>query len=152
VKIERIDHVHILVKDLYESARFFSDILGTQFVGPINHGDHEIAFDNAGIELLAATSSKIPEFMERLGMQEGVCAISLKVPDLEEALSELDGKGVKCAWKGGFPGLRCAQLDPKSTHGAWIELVEYDYVPPIALANLGKTDEVPFTKQMTETE
>jgi hypothetical protein len=136
-----------MVKNLEESMKFFSEILGTQFVGPINHEDHEIAFDNAGIELQAATSSNVPDFMKHAGMQEGVCAISLKVPNLEEALSELEGKGVKCAWKGGFPGLKAAQLDPKSTHGAWIELVEYDYVPPIALANLSKTDEVPFMRR-----
>jgi catechol 2,3-dioxygenase-like lactoylglutathione lyase family enzyme len=147
MRIERIDHVHIMVKNLDESAKFFSDLLGTQFVGPINHGDHEIAFDSLGIELQSATSSKTPDFMKHAGMQEGVCAIALKVPDLEEALAELAGKGVKCAWKGGFPGLKAAQLDPKTTHGAWIELVEYDYVPPIALANLGKTSEVSFMEQ-----
>ena len=69
---------------------FFSDLLGTQFVGPVAHSDHEIAFDNSGIEMLAA------------------------------------------------------QLDPHDTHGAWIELVEYDYIPPVALANMEKTDIASF--------
>ena len=146
MKIDRIDHVHIMVEDLDESIEFFSDILGTKFVGPINHGDHAIAFDNTGIELQTATTSKTPEFMKHAGMQKGVCAISLKVPDLEEALAELEGKGVKPAWKGGVPGLKVAQLDPNTTRGAWIELVEYDYVPPVAIANLSKTDEFPFFK------
>ncbi len=144
MKIERIDHVHIKVDDLKEAMKFFSDLLGTQFVGPIAHSDHEIAFDNSGIELLAATTSKTPAHMEKMPAQEGVFSIGLKVPDLDEALAELETKGIKAMWKGGVPGLKAAQLDPKDTHGAWIELVEYDYIPPVALANMSKTDIAPF--------
>ena len=65
MKIERIDHVHIKVKDLRESMKFFSDLLGTQFVGPIVHSDHEIAFDNSGIELPYVNSRECIEGQQR---------------------------------------------------------------------------------------
>lgn len=30
-------------------------------------------------------------------------------------------------------------MNPADTYGVWLESLEYDHVPPIALANLGKT-------------
>ena len=41
MKVERIDHVHIVVKDMGDkAARFFTEILGSRFVGPIENADH----------------------------------------------------------------------------------------------------------------
>jgi len=123
--------------------------LGTQFAGPINFSDHSIAFDNTGLELLAPVATEIPkhmkENMEQIPVREGLFSIGLKVPDLDEAIAELEAKGIKYAWKGQIPGLKAAQLK-LDDYGVWIELVEYDNVPPVALACLDKTREVPFSK------
>ena len=143
MKIERIDHVHILVKDLEKAMRFFTDIMGTKFVGPIVLSDHSIAFDNSGLELVAPSSIETPEHMEKMEASEGMFSIGFKVSNLDEAVEELEAKGIKYAWKGQIPGLRAAQIK-LDAYNVWIELVEYDHVPPVALACLNKTQEVPF--------
>ena len=145
MKIEKIDHIHILVKDLEKAVRFFSNLMETEFVGPIVLSDHSIAFDNVGLELVAPSSSETPEHMEKMETEEGVFSIGFKVPDLDEAITELEAKGIKYTWKGQIPGLRAAQIK-LADYGVWIELVEYDNVPPVALACLDKTREVPFFK------
>ena len=145
MKIEKIDHIHILVKDLEKAMKFFSNLMGTEFVGPIVLSDHRIAFDNVGLELVAPSSPKTPEHMEKMGAREGLFSIGLKVPDLDEAIAELEAKGIKYSWKGQLPCLKAAQIK-LDDYGVCIELVEYDNVPPVALACLNKTREVPFVK------
>ena len=83
--------------------------------------------------------------MEEMDTKEGLFSIGLKVPDLDEAVAELEAKGIKCAWKGEVPCLKAAQLKIDA-YNVWIELLEYDDVPPVALANLGKTSEIPLFK------
>jgi methylmalonyl-CoA/ethylmalonyl-CoA epimerase len=148
MKIEKIDHVHVLVKDLEKAMKFFSDIMGTQFIGPIEGQYNMVAFDNAGLELLSPKSPDSPfaKPMEKMEAGEGLFSIGLKVPDLDEALAELEAKGVKCTVKVERPDLKAAQLDPADAHGVVIELVEYDTVPSVALANMGKTSEIPIFK------
>ena len=35
MKAERIDHIHVYVRDLEKAEQFFEDILGTKFSGPL---------------------------------------------------------------------------------------------------------------------
>jgi hypothetical protein len=69
---------------------------------------------------------------------QGLFCIALKVPNLDEA------KGVRCTRRVEMPSLQVAQFNPMDAYGVWIELVEYDTVFPVTLANLGKTGEIPF--------
>ena len=149
MKIEKIDHVHIFVEDLEKATRFFSSILGSQFVGPIDKDDHLIAFDNIGLELFSPKYSELPKVMRNVGVdvKEGLYAIGFKVPNRDEAVRELEDKGIRCLWKGDYPDIKTAQMNPSDTYGVWIELLEYDNVPSVALANLGKTHEIPFLKE-----
>ena len=83
---------------------------------------------------------------------EGLLSIGLKVLNLDEAVAELEAKGVRCTARAERPGNRSAQFNPADAHGVWIELVEYDTIRPLARAvltatgKLGKTGEVPFFK------
>ena len=43
--------MHVVVKDMDKALGFFSEILGSRFVGPIDKGDHVIAFNSVGFEL-----------------------------------------------------------------------------------------------------
>ena len=147
MKIEKIDHAHIMVKDLEKAMRFFSDILGSQFVGPIDKGDHLIAFDNLGLELFSPKTDEMPRVMKAVAPEtkEGLYAIGFKVPNRDEAVSELESKGIRCLWKGDYPTIKTAQINPADTYGVWIELLEYKNTPPIAMANLPDIQErVPF--------
>lgn len=84
MEVERIDHIHVAVKDLKKAAKSFSNIMGTKWVGPIEFedGDFKTAFDSLGFELLQPTSSDnfLAHFIEEKG--EGIYSIGLKVPNL----------------------------------------------------------------------
>jgi catechol 2,3-dioxygenase-like lactoylglutathione lyase family enzyme len=159
MRVEKIDHVHILIKNenLEKAVRLFADLMGTIWVGPLDAGDVRTAFDNAGLEFLApkASDNLFAKQIEKTG--EGIFSIAFKVPDLDEATTELEAKGVKCIlrWECGdcraaqfdlakAYGIRANQFNPADMFGTRIELVEYDTVAPVALANLKKVSEIPF--------
>ncbi len=138
MKVEGIDHIHIAVKDLKKAAKLFSDIMGSEWVGPIKPAEDFItAFDNLGFELMQQTSPEgfIAKFIQRRG--EGLFSVGLKVPNLDEAVADLEAKGIKVLWKGVVnESLKVAMTNPKDTFGVMLELLEYKERKPVALANL----------------
>lgn len=152
MKVERMDHMHIVVKDIEAVGRFFADITGSHVFGPRDTGlGFKVAFDNLGIEFMAPTAPGNP-IADRLdGYGEGLAWIGFKVPDLDEAVAELREKGIKMAywrdysdpnWKGDVRAARTE--DPTQTYGVAIELVEYRDVQPVAAANWQKIGEIPL--------
>ena len=80
------------------------------------------------IELLEPTDeeSTIAKFIEKRG--EGIHHIAYATENVNEALNELDGKGVRLIdreARGGAEGLRIAFLHPKSTGSVLTELCEH---------------------------
>ncbi len=148
MKIERIDHVHILVKDLEGAIKFLSDIMGTKWIGPIDRRpigrQLRVAFDNIGLELLSPTSPDDPwgPIIEREG--EGVCSLGLKVPDIDGAIAELEAKGIRLERRGEIPDVKFAIFYPEDCYGVRIELVQYETMQPIGVANMGKMGELPW--------
>lgn len=148
MKVQRIDHVHIIVKDLESAVKFFSDMMGTTFVGPrdIDLG-FKVAFDNLGLEIMQPTSpgNPVAEHLEKYG--EGVAYIGLKVPDIEEAIAELEAKGISVKrwrekWVGDIKAIRIEASE--KTYGVKFELVEYKDAQPAAMANWRKLGELPW--------
>ena len=152
MKVEKIDHIHVVVKDLEAAAKFFSDLLGTQFFGPresVGLGD-KIAFDNLGFELMQPTGpGKVAKLLEEHG--EGVVHIGLKVSNLDEAVAELRAKGipVECwrdykdpAWKD-VVNKGSITISHEKTYGVMFELVEYQDVHPTALATWRRAGDIP---------
>ena len=139
MKVEQIDHIHIAVKDLDKAVAFFEKLFGIKF-------HHEIvlpewgmksrlaALGAVGIELIQPTSpdSIFAKFIERQG--EGVQAVSLKVPDLEEAKSEMKAQGIRLVSTVNLGRIKEAQFHPKDAHGVLIELCEYQPVHGASLA------------------
>ena len=138
MEVERIDHIHIAVKDLREAAKKFSDIMACQWVGPIEPGGDMItAFDSLGFELFQPTSpdTSLARFIAQRG--EGLYSVALKVPNLDEAVADLEAKGIRILWKGVVnESLKVAMTHPKDTYGVMFELVEYEERTPVTLANL----------------
>ena len=66
MKVEKIDHIHVIVKDMNKAINFFSEILGSKFVGPIDKGDHLIAFDSLGFELVFPKTDEPPKHLKEL--------------------------------------------------------------------------------------
>ena len=127
MKVERVDHLHVAVKDLEEATKFFSEILGTHFSDIIIEKTFDIksVISPLGIELIQSISPDgvVAKSIEKKG--EGLHAISLKVPDIEEAIAELQSRGMRLVGRIQLGELKEAQFHPKDAYGVMIELAEY---------------------------
>ncbi|KGN83767.1 MULTISPECIES: methylmalonyl-CoA epimerase [unclassified Porphyromonas] len=132
MNLSHIEHLGIAVKSIEASLPYYEGILGLKCYNIEVVEDQKVktAFFQVGqtkIELLEATSedSTIAKFIEKRG--EGIHHIAFAVPDTNEALREVEAKGValidKQARKGA-EGLNIGFLHPKSTMGVLTELCD----------------------------
>ncbi|MFC1974032.1 VOC family protein [Chloroflexota bacterium] len=128
MKVERIDHIHIYVKDAKKALQFFSELFSTKFteLGTSEELGFASYLDSLGLELVAPTSpdSAVAKAVESRG--EGIAAVSFKVPNLEEAAAEMKARGIREVSRTEGPGLKEIQFHPKDCFGVLIELAEYD--------------------------
>lgn len=128
MKAERIDHIHVYVRDLEKAKQFFEDILGTKFSGPLANDvlNSRAVFEPLGLELLAPTSADglIAKTLEQRG--EGIAGVSFKVSNLEEATAKLQSRGVRLVGRVERGKIKEAQFHPKDCFGVLIELCEYE--------------------------
>jgi methylmalonyl-CoA/ethylmalonyl-CoA epimerase len=130
VKIKRLEHVAITVKDMDEARNTWMSVLGIGQEYDEQIGDTKLAMLPVGetyIELLQATGpdSGVNAWMEKNG--ESLWHLCFEVEDIDAALDELKGKGVKLLTpepKPGHGGSRIVFLDPVSTGNVLIELAE----------------------------
>ncbi|KIV54313.1 methylmalonyl-CoA epimerase [Aneurinibacillus migulanus] len=129
---EKIEHIGIAVKNLDESVKFYTQMLGLKLLGfeTVESEQVRVAFLEIGethIELLEPTSedSAIAKFIAKKG--EGIHHIALKVDDQKERLNKLKEAGVRLISeepKLGAHQNMVAFLHPKSTHGVLLELCQ----------------------------
>jgi methylmalonyl-CoA epimerase len=130
--IVKITYVGIAVRDIDEAKKTFTRTLDSEVV---REGASEIdkvknAFITIGrdqIELMQPYSleSPVARFIERRG--EGVQYIGLEVSNVDDALEELKGKGVRLTSEEPveYPnGSRWIFIHPKAMHGVLIALIE----------------------------
>ncbi len=132
--VNKIDHIGIAVKNLEETLKFYEDVLGIKCVSQevVEEQKVKVAFLPIGdteVELLESTSEDGPiaRFIEKKG--EGIQHIAFKVDNIEEAIKELEEKGVRMIDEHpryGAGGARIAFLHPKSTSGVLIEISQRD--------------------------
>ena len=132
--VTKIDHIGIAVKNLDETLKFYEDIMGIKCVSKevVEEQKVRVAFLPIGdteVELLESTheDGPIAKFIEKKG--EGIQHIAFKVDNIEEAIKELQEKGVRLIDEQpryGAGGARIAFLHPKSTSGVLIEIRERD--------------------------
>ncbi|MDR1482405.1 MAG: methylmalonyl-CoA epimerase [Synergistaceae bacterium] len=125
-----IDHIGIAVNSIEESLKFWEGTLGVKCAGIETVEDQKVktAFlpiKESEVELLEATSpeSAIAKFIEKKG--EGIHHLAIRVDNLEAALAELKGKGVKLideTPRRGAGGAMIAFIHPKATGGILLEL------------------------------
>lgn len=130
--IEKIDHIGVAVKNLDETLKVYTEILGLKTAGVEEIEDQKVkvAFIPIGeseIELLESTDPEgsIAKFIEKRG--EGIQHIALKVNDLEKTLEDLKAKGIRLIDekpRNGAGGAKIAFIHPKATRGILIELCE----------------------------
>ena len=133
MKISRIEHLGIAVKNIEEALPYYEQVLGFECynIETVEEQKVRTAFLKVGetkIELLEATSpdSTIAKFIENRG--EGIHHIAYKVEDgVANALTECGEREVRTidkAPRNGAEGLKIAFLHPKSTQGVLTELCE----------------------------
>ncbi|QEK11102.1 methylmalonyl-CoA epimerase [Crassaminicella thermophila] len=132
MKVLKVDHIGVAVKNLDETLKFYQDILGLELQGTevVEEQKVKVAFLPVGdteVELLESTDpdGPIAKFIEKKG--EGIQHIAFRVPNIEEAIQELKEKGVRMIDEKpryGAGGAKIAFCHPKSTNGVLVELSE----------------------------
>lgn len=132
MKVTKLDHIGIAVRNMDEALAFYRDTLGISSVGEevIEEQKVKVAFLPLGdteLELLESTSPDGPvaKFIEKRG--EGIQHIALRVENIEEALKELKEKDFRLIdqqSRYGAGNAKIAFLHPKATGGILLEISE----------------------------
>ena len=132
MKVQKLEHIGIAVSSLDEAIPYWENVLGLKCYNIEEVADQKVktAFFKVGdikIELLESTSEEgtIAKFIEKKG--QGVHHPTFAVDNVEEALGDVESKGIKLIDKAprlGAEGLSIAFLHPKSTFGVLTELCE----------------------------
>lgn len=130
MKIKRIAHLGVAVKDLDEALKFFTEGLPLEMTHTEDYQGMRIAFIPVGdssIELIQDVSgtSAIRKYLDKNG--EGIHHIAFEVDDIHQAVAELKEKGVRLIDerpREGAHGMSIAFMHPKATHGILMELVQ----------------------------
>lgn len=130
--LKRIDHVGVIVRDIEEAVKLFSEVFG--FKTPSSpymdsQGEFESVLLVAGdvnLELIAPInlSGALANFLERRG--EGLHHISIEVDDIDQELESLKAKGVRLVDEKAqvVRNNNVAFLHPIATKGTLVELTE----------------------------
>ena len=131
MKIKRVDHLGIIVGDLDDAVRSFTEHLGLRLDHIEQYGDElDIAFLPCGetlVELIKPRTDQgsNADYLRQHG--PGIQHVAFEVDDLDAALAELSERGVK-PWADapmpGAGGMRIAFLDPQAFGGILVELCE----------------------------
>jgi methylmalonyl-CoA/ethylmalonyl-CoA epimerase len=134
MKVNKIDHICIAVKDLDAARKIWEPILGKpQPDDPYVDAPEKIRvarywLGEVGFELMESTTpdGDVAKFIERHG--EGVMLISFNVDNTRGAMDELKGKGYP--FIGGarpFRDCEFAFIHPKAVNGVLLELIDYKW-------------------------
>ncbi|MCW0484315.1 methylmalonyl-CoA epimerase [Gaoshiqia sediminis] len=128
--ISHIEHIGIAVNSLEEAIPYYENVLGLTCYAVEEVADQKVktAFFKVGdtkIELLESTDPEGPigKFIEKKG--QGIHHLAFAVSNVNEALSEVQEKGVAAIDKTGrkgAEGLNIGFLHPKATLGVLTEL------------------------------
>jgi methylmalonyl-CoA/ethylmalonyl-CoA epimerase len=135
MKIKRIAHLGIAVKDLAEPKKLYTENLGLQSTGEevVETQKVKVSFLQVGesnLELLLPTAddSPVAKFLETKG--EGFHHLALEVEDIHAAVAELKAAGVRLideTPREGAHGALVAFIHPKATFGVLVELCQYPH-------------------------
>lgn len=134
MKVNKVDHICIAVKDLEAAKKIWEPIFGktepddtyVDELEKINVARYWLG--EVGFELMESTTpdGEVAKFIEKRG--EGVMVISLNVDNTRKAMDELKGKGYP--FVGGarpFRDSEFAFIHPKKVNGVLLELIDYPW-------------------------
>ena len=128
---KRVDHIGILVSNIDEAMKLYSDCFGAKVDKFETLGDRGVKAailslgQGANLELLEPLpGSNMAKILEKRG--EGLHHITLEVDDVDKELSRLSGVGIELIDKKARPGFEgmVAFIHPKSLRGVLVELCQ----------------------------
>jgi len=134
----KIDHLTAIVENADQAASMLSRLLGAEPIGSTDLAGmriHTFRVGNVELHVNAPTGEgPVQTYLREHG--SSFHHLALRVDDLDSTLAELEGRGFKplgapCMTA---PGLREVFIDPRTTGGVLIQLVQRDaHVAPEAL-------------------
>ena len=135
MKILRIEHIGIAVKDLDTNAPFWKHVLNISHKGTETVAQEGVTTDiydtgSGKVELLQSTvsGSVIEKFLEKRG--EGIHHVCFEVDDINKAIIELNESNIDVISDRptvGAEGYKVVFIHPKSTGGVLVELAQKEY-------------------------
>ncbi|MBI4798524.1 MAG: methylmalonyl-CoA epimerase [Desulfarculus sp.] len=131
MKIKRLAHIGVAVKDIAEVAKVYTEFLPLELASTSDVGELKtglLPVGDTSIELVMSTTPEgiMAKYVEKKG--EGVHHLAFEVDDVAQAIAELKAKGVPLTSdepRPGAHGSKVVFIHPKATRGVLIELVEY---------------------------
>lgn len=94
--IKRMEHVGIMVKNLEKSISFYTDIIGFQLLGRLDHPNGQIKIAFIGTEDKEGTQIELLEgYNDSLPVEGKVHHLALKVEGIESEIARLKEAGVR---------------------------------------------------------
>jgi methylmalonyl-CoA epimerase len=126
MKVEKIHHVSVLVRDLEKASRLYSSLFGLEFDGPQEQKALDVKFRSSslGLNLAAPLEAQGPSALALDRRGEGLAMLVLNVTDIEEAIMDMRHHGIRLIRREDRPGARVASFHPKDLCGVMIELIE----------------------------
>ena len=151
MRIKRIHHVTIAVRDLEGARLTFEQLFGVQGDVAVDvpaFGIREVGVPMGGdlLQLVSpvAADNPVMRFLERRG--EGFYNLALEIEDLDDTVRELASQGVRVSDPIEIePGVRSAFVTMMATHGLSVRLIEVaqSLAPAVAEAAGEPVDEAP---------
>ena len=134
MKVNKLDHICIAVKDLEAAKKIWQPILGKDQPDDAYVDEPEkirVArywVGGVGFELMESLTPEgdVAKFIAKRG--EGIMLVSLNVDDTRAAMGELEAKGYP--FIGGarpFRDCEFAFVHPKKVNGVLLELIDYEW-------------------------
>ena len=130
MKIKRIEHVGVVVRDVEASRRLWEDCFGIKLGAVESNAIRRLALYPVGesmVELIAGTTPDSRHAKMVAEGKGGLNHICFEVEDIDAALAELKAKGIPLIDETpriGHAGCRIAFIDPSATENCLIELAE----------------------------
>jgi len=139
MKVNKVDHICIAVKNLDEARKVWEPLLGKDKPDDAYVDESEkirvarYLVGEVGFELMESTTldGDVAKFIEKRG--EGIMLISFNVDNTREAVKDLQGKGYPfiAASNGGiarpFRDCEFAFVHPKKLNGVLTEIIDYKW-------------------------
>jgi len=132
MKVKRIEHVGVVVRDVEASRKLWEDCFGIP-LGSVEENpkrNTRLALYPVGesmVELIAGTNADSRHARMVAEGKGGLNHICFEVENIDEALAELKAKGIPLidqVPRIGHAGCRIAFIDPSATENCLIELAE----------------------------